>query len=132
MIKENTILSGFGHGLTLTCEFSGYLPKNEYTVVWDHEGKSISQDHPKYSISNRSGTKDLSQDGGSTPSPSLISNLTISTVDQADTGIYGCRIVGSVGCIQVIGYIQVNTGKCRCMNVYSICKYLFVVVTKQG
>ena len=82
----------------------------EYTVVWDIEGRSITQDNKKCITNNQFGTKGLSQGGGSHPGPSLISFLTIAPVEQADIGIYGCRIIGSVGCSQVIGYIQVSTG----------------------
>ena len=110
VIKKSTSISEWGSDVNLTCEFTGYHPKDICTIEWDHEGKSISQDYRKYTISQGFGTKGLSQSGGSFPDPSITSTLTISDVEQADVGIYGCRIIGSVGCNQVIGYIQVNKG----------------------
>ena len=119
VIKESTKISAWGSDLTLSCEFTGYHPKDEYTVTWDLEGKIISQDSRKYTISNQFGTNGLSQSGGSFPGPSLISSLTIFSVEQADIGIYGCRIIGSVGCSQVIGYIQVSTGIHICLHMHA-------------
>ena len=119
MIKERTTITDWGSDLTLSCEFTGYFPKDDYEVTWDLEGDIFDQDSRKHTINNRFGAKGLSQSGGTFPGPSLISSLTISDVSQADTGIYSCRIIGSVRCSQVIGYIQFSAGKYTCTYLHT-------------
>ena len=99
-----------GSQVTLSCEFVGYYPKEGDTIEWDKEGRTLTQDGDKYSVRTVDGSRGQSQSGGISPGPSLSSSLTISALEDKDIGIYGCRVMGSHSCTQLIGYVQVSTG----------------------
>lgn len=72
--------------INLTCEFSGYLPR-DYSIRWVGPISDLT-------ISEQTGNR-AAQAGGTNPTSSVISTLTISNVLRDHEGSYMCIMEGA-------------------------------------
>ena len=99
------VIDTIGQNITMTCDFSGYLPVS-YNITWiDPQGDALTN-NSRHTISTGSGVGQ-SQSGGSSPGPSVLSTLSISTVDEMDFGTYVCSMMGMNGA-QLAGSVELN------------------------
>ena len=89
----------------MTCDFSGYLPAS-YTITWTGPQGAALTNGGRHTISVGNGVG-LSQSGGSSPGPSVLSTINISTVEEMDLGIYNCTLVGDNNA-QITGSVELN------------------------
>ena len=87
-----TALAGTDSMAILQCEFAGYLPSS-YTVQWFNDIGNITSDK-KYAITTtRSGSNLSILSGESDAEKSIISILTIKSLDEDDQGAYNCTMM---------------------------------------
>lgn len=72
--------------INLTCEFSGYLPR-DYSIRWVRLNQDLTS-------TEQTGNR-VAQAGGTSPISSIISILTINNVMRANEGSYTCIMNGS-------------------------------------
>ena len=87
-----TVMSGV-QSVELQCEASGYI-RPESDIRWSKDGKEIVEGE-KYNVSFREGRPNAAQIGFNETSYSLVSVLTISTVEEKDIGAYSCQSIES-------------------------------------
>ena len=90
---NDSITATTGQNVSLTCDFSGYLP-GDYNITWTGPQGVVLTTSDRHTISVGSGLSH-SQSGGSTPGPSVLSTLTISAVKELDHGTYYCSMMGN-------------------------------------
>ena len=93
---NDSVTAQTNSSVTVSCEIYGYLPDgSEPQIFWRKlDGAAIYSDTPLYTISSSNGSKQI-QNGGSTPSPSFISSLTIDVVDETLAGTYLCSSIAT-------------------------------------
>ena len=110
-----------GLNVSMTCDFSGYLP-GDYDITWtDPEGVALTSSG-RHAISIADGLNQ-SQSGGESPGPSVLSTLTISDVELTDEGTYTCSMMGLsgaqlMGSIELTVFMTVMTGTVYMYNNY--------------
>ena len=77
--------------MSMTCDFSGYLP-GAYNITWTGPQGAALTTSGRHAISIADGLSQ-SQSGGDSPGPSVLSTLTISNVDETDEGTYTCSMM---------------------------------------
>ena len=78
---------------SISCEFSGYLPKNGI-VIWENKnGIQVATKSTRFSIQQSSGGG-MAQNGSISSVRSVVSTLTIMSVEHADGGNYTCIMRG--------------------------------------
>ena len=90
---NESITAATGQSISLTCDFSGYLP-GAYSITWTGPHDVALSTSDQHAILVGSGLGH-SQSGGGSPGPSVLSTLTISAVKELDHGTYYCSMVGN-------------------------------------
>ena len=94
-----------GQSVSMSCDFSGYLP-GAYAITWTGPQGAVITTTGRHTITIVDGDGQ-SQSGGSSPGPSVLSTLTISTVEEMDHGTYYCLMMGNNGA-QLTDSIELN------------------------
>ena len=92
-----------GQNVSMTCDFSGYLP-GAYNITWTGPQGVVIITSGRRTISVGDSVGQ-SQSGGGSPGPSVLSTLTISTVEEEDHGTYTCLMIGRNNA-QIVGKMQ--------------------------
>ena len=87
-----SITSATGQSVSMSCDFSGYLP-GAYTITWTGPQGAVITTAGRHTITSGDGDGQ-SQSGGDFPGPSVLSTITISTVEEEDSGTYTCLMTG--------------------------------------
>ena len=96
METSSEITAIFNSTVTLSCELYGYLPIGaQPSISWSKVGRDSIFGSTAVTVE---GSRQI-QNGGSSPRPSLVSNLTIDVVDASVAGLYICSSQGTVGTI---------------------------------
>ena len=102
---NDPITAATGQSISLTCDFSGYLPE-AYNITWTGPQGVILTTNDRHTISVDSGLGQ-SQSGGGSPGPSVLFTLTIFTVEEMDHGTYYCSMMGNNNA-QLIASIELS------------------------
>ena len=109
LLDTETALVGTDSMAMLQCEFVGYLP-SPYTVQWFNGIHNITPDK-KYTINTaRNGSNSSVLSGESDAGNSIISTLTITSLNEEDQGNYSCTMMES-GLTGTVELIFKGTGK---------------------
>ena len=82
-----------GDTVSLTCEMHGYIHSDD-DFLW-LQGNEIVRNGDRMNIALTSGAEMRGQSGDSSPGPSRLSTLTISSVRPSDAGVYTCFVMGT-------------------------------------
>ena len=111
----DSITTATGQNVSMSCDFSGYLP-GAYNITWTGpQGAALTtSDRHTISFANDLGQ---SQSGGDFPGPSVLSTITISTVEDEDSGTYTCLMTGRSSA-QLMGGMELivtspSSGHCK-------------------
>ena len=109
-LTGNVSTTGFlnnttGQNVSMTCNFSGYLP-GAYTITWAGPQGVALTTSGRHTIFIGKGLGQ-SQSGGDFPGPGVQSTLTISTVEEMDSGTYYCSMMGINGA-QLMGSVELS------------------------
>ena len=94
-----------GQNVSMMCDFSGYLP-GAHTIIWTGPQGVDMITSGRHTISVGDGVGQ-SQSGDGSPGPSVLSTLTISTMEEMDDGTYHCLMMGTNGA-QLMGSVELN------------------------
>ncbi|XP_019849808.1 PREDICTED: uncharacterized protein LOC109580750 [Amphimedon queenslandica] len=86
----DTVIVGEGNDATLSCLFTGYLPKY-YGVSWS----GLIPAGTEFMVDNLENTRYKIQHGGSSTSPGVKIILVIKSAKVADSGLYTCSVSGT-------------------------------------
>ena len=100
-----SIATAIGQNVSMSCDFSGYLP-GAFAITWTGPQGVALTTSDRHTISVGSGFG-LSQSGGGSPGSSVLSTLTISTMEEMDQGTYYCSMMGNNNA-QLVATIQLN------------------------
>ena len=101
----DSITAATGQSVSLTCDFSGYLP-GAYNITWTGPQGAVLTTNDQHSIVVGDGLGQ-SQSGVGSPGPSVLFTLTIFTVEAMDQGNYYCSMMGNNNA-QLIARIELN------------------------
>ena len=89
----------------MTCDFSGYLPGG-YIITWTGPQGVVMDSSNRHTLVSGDGDGQ-SQSGGGSPGPSVLSTLTISTVEEEGIGNYTCQMTGK-NSAQLMGIVKLS------------------------
>ena len=93
----------------LQCEASGYI-RPDSDIQWFKDDKQITEGE-RYSIEFMDGRPDAAQTGLNETTPSRISFLTISQVEESDTGLYKCQSLATGATATTHLFVEAEQGK---------------------
>ena len=90
--SPNTTVTTNHPSAALSCELYGYLNRSLPTIVWTFGGDQLTN-NSVFTITTQDGNR-MIQNGGTTPRPSVRSNLTINRPMTTHEGTYICSAGG--------------------------------------